>query len=151
MPFNETLDPQAANGMVEKWLLEVEGAMADPSADGSTGLSDVALDVRAGEIVGIAGVSGNGQDELVEAVAGLRRLEAGRISIAGTDLTGASPAAMRAAGVAHIAADRMHVGLNLQATLEENAVSTSFRSRRFSRIELDGADGADLRSVIDRS
>ena len=127
------LTAEPGDGTAGETLLEVAGAMASPSADGSTGLADVGLSVCAGEIVGIAGVSGNGQDELVEAVAGLRRLEAGRISVAGIELTGSSPAGMRAAGVAHIAADRMHVGLNLQATLEENAVSTSFRSRRFSR------------------
>jgi ABC-type uncharacterized transport system ATPase subunit len=114
-------------------LLQVSGANVAPGGDGSTGLRFVDLDVRSGEILGVAGVSGNGQDELVESIAGLRPLDSGRVRLGDVDLTGASPARMRAAGVAHIAADRMHVGLNLDGTLEENAVSTSFRSRRFSR------------------
>jgi ABC-type uncharacterized transport system ATPase subunit len=114
-------------------LLRLTSAVVAPGGDGSTGLHSVDLDVRSGEILGVAGVSGNGQDELVESIAGLRPLESGTVRLGDVDLTGASPARMRAAGVAHIAADRMHVGLNLEGTLEENAVSTSFRSKRFSR------------------
>ncbi|MDM4764207.1 ABC transporter ATP-binding protein [Galbitalea sp. SE-J8] len=114
-------------------LLEVAGVAAPTSAEGGTGLRDVSFTVRSGEILGVAGVSGNGQDELVEGIAGLRPFDAGSVRLAGVDLTAASPAAVRRAGVAHIAADRMREGLNLQATLEENAVSTSYRSRRFSR------------------
>jgi ABC-type uncharacterized transport system ATPase subunit len=113
-------------------LLDVEGATAPPTDDGSAGLHDVTFALRAGEILGVAGVSGNGQDELVEVIAGLRPLDAGSISLSGVDITGASPARVRAAGIAHIASDRMRVGLNLGGTLEENAVSTSFRGERFS-------------------
>ncbi|GAA1737774.1 ABC transporter ATP-binding protein [Microbacterium paludicola] len=114
-------------------LLELDAVSAPPTAEGSPGLHDVRLEVRAGEILGIAGVSGNGQDELVEAVAALQPPASGWIRLNGTDITHRSPAQVRGVGVAHIAADRMNVGLNLQATLEENAVSTSFRSPRFSR------------------
>lgn len=94
------------------------------------------LGLRRGEVVGIAGVSGNGQDELVEAIAGLTPIAGGRIRLADRDITASSPAQRRAAGIAHIAADRMRVGLNLDATLEENAAATAFRSRRFSRFGL---------------
>jgi simple sugar transport system ATP-binding protein len=114
-------------------LLRMVDAEIAASADGTPGLKRVSVEVREREILGVAGVSGNGQDELVEAIAGLRRLAGGSIHLRDVDLTAAGPAAARRAGVAHIAADRMHVGLNLQGTLEENAVSTAFRSRRFSR------------------
>lgn len=114
-------------------LLQVSGAEVAASVEGTTGLRSVDLTVCEREILGVAGVSGNGQDELVEAVAGLRPLTSGRIRLRDTDLTRSGPSAARRAGIAHIASDRMHVGLNLQATLEENAVSTAFRSRRFSR------------------
>jgi ABC-type uncharacterized transport system ATPase subunit len=117
-------------------LLEIRAIAAPPTVDGSTGLHKVTFTLRAGEIIGVAGVSGNGQDELVEGIAGLRPFESGTVQLAGTELTGASPAAIRRAGLAHIAADRIHVGLNLQGTLEENAVSTSYRSSRFSRFGL---------------
>ena len=114
-------------------LLTVSGATAAAGSEGGTGLRSVHLALRSGEVLGVAGVSGNGQDELVEAIAGLRPLESGTVELNGVDLSRASPARIRLAGIAHIAADRMHVGLNLEGTLEENAVSTSFRARAFSR------------------
>lgn len=114
-------------------LLEVSGAVAPPTAEGGSGLRDVSFTLRSHEVLGVAGVSGNGQDELIEAIAGLQPLDAGHVSLHGVGLTGSSPARVRAAGIAHIAADRMRVGLNLAASLEENAASTAYRSRRFSR------------------
>lgn len=107
----------------------------DHRRDGDHGAGST-LGLRRGEVVGIAGVSGNGQDELVEAIAGLTPVAGGRIRLADRDITASSPAQRRAAGIAHIAADRMRVGLNLDATLEENAAATAFRSRRFSRFGL---------------
>ena len=116
--------------------LEVRELSAAPDASGSTGLRKVSFDLHAGEILGIAGVSGNGQDELVATISGLASASDGTVRLAGKDVTGRSPARVRAAGLAHIAEDRMHVGLNLQATLEENAVSTSYRGTRFSRLRM---------------
>jgi ABC-type uncharacterized transport system ATPase subunit len=72
-----------------------------------------------GEIVGLAGVQGNGQDELVECIAGLRRPVEGRISICGTPL-GATPLANREAGLAYIPADRGGLGLSLESGIWEN-------------------------------
>lgn len=114
-------------------LLELADVGVTASADGTPGLKGIGVDLREREILGIAGVSGNGQDELVESIAGLRPLSGGSIRLRGVELGGRGPAAARRAGIAHIAGDRMHVGLNLEATLEENAVSTAYRSRRFSR------------------
>jgi general nucleoside transport system ATP-binding protein len=85
-------------------------------------LSDVDLEVRSGEILGIAGVEGNGQRELAECLIGLRPPDDGRITVEGTDVTGRSVAAVRAEGVAYIPEDRHDRGLVLDMTLWENAI-----------------------------
>jgi ABC-type uncharacterized transport system ATPase subunit len=80
----------------------------------------ISLEVRAGEIVGIAGVDGNGQSELVEAITGLRRPESGRIVAGGEDITNENARASLEAGVGHIPEDRQRRGLVLDFTLAEN-------------------------------
>jgi simple sugar transport system ATP-binding protein len=80
----------------------------------------VSFDVRAGEIVGIAGVDGNGQTELVEAITGLRRMESGTIEVAGRRLHARSAREMLDAGVGHIPEDRQRRGLILEFTIAEN-------------------------------
>jgi simple sugar transport system ATP-binding protein len=87
---------------------------------GRTVLDDVSLTIHAGEIVGIAGVEGNGQSELIEAIMGLQRTDAGRISYAGTDITRWSTRRRREAGIAYIPEDRHRHGLVLEAALWEN-------------------------------
>jgi general nucleoside transport system ATP-binding protein len=82
----------------------------------------LSLEVRRGEIVGICGVEGNGQTELVEAIAGLRRPESGRIVLKGRDVTGASPTTLHRAGLSYIPEDRHHRGLVLDFTLSENVL-----------------------------
>jgi general nucleoside transport system ATP-binding protein len=81
---------------------------------------DVSFVVRAGEIVGIAGVEGNGQSELIEAITGLRRAEGGQIAVAGQVLAHASARKMLDAGVGHIPEDRQRRGLVLEFTIAEN-------------------------------
>jgi ABC-type uncharacterized transport system ATPase subunit len=81
----------------------------------------VSFQVRAGEIVGIAGVDGNGQSELVEAITGLRRPESGEIKVAGRSIQHASARKMLDAGVGHIPEDRHRRGLVLEFTIAENA------------------------------
>ncbi len=71
---------------------------------------DVSFDVRAGEIFGIAGVAGNGQDELVEAVVGLRHATSGTVTLAGTDITGASPRTLHKMGLGFVPGDRHRFG-----------------------------------------
>jgi simple sugar transport system ATP-binding protein len=80
----------------------------------------VAFEVRGGEIVGIAGVDGNGQTELIDAIAGLRHSKAGRIVIAGQDVTGANCEECLDAGLGHIPEDRQRRGLVLDFTIAEN-------------------------------
>jgi simple sugar transport system ATP-binding protein len=83
-------------------------------------LHAIDVSVRAGEIVGVAGVDGNGQRELGLAIAGLVRLATGAIRIAGRDATRTTPAARFALGLAHIPEDRQHGGLWLDATIADN-------------------------------
>jgi ABC-type uncharacterized transport system ATPase subunit len=87
---------------------------------GLVAVDGISFDVRAGEIVGIAGVEGNGQSELAEVLTGLRRAEAGRVLIGGQDLTNRSPGELFRAGVAHIPEDRHQRGLVLDFSLLEN-------------------------------
>jgi simple sugar transport system ATP-binding protein len=91
------------------------------------------LTVRAGEIVALAGVDGNGQTELVEAITGIRHPAAGRISVDGADITGRGVRAATAAGVGHIAQDRHRVGLVLPFTLAENLALRGYRKPPLSR------------------
>jgi general nucleoside transport system ATP-binding protein len=83
-------------------------------------VQDVSFVVRAGEIVGIAGVEGNGQSELIEAITGLRRAEGGEIAVAGQVMAHASARKMLDAGVGHIPEDRQRRGLVLEFTIAEN-------------------------------
>jgi simple sugar transport system ATP-binding protein len=80
----------------------------------------ISLDVRAGEIVGIAGVDGNGQTELIEALTGLRHVESGRVEVGGRELHHASVRSTLDAGVGHIPEDRQRRGLVLEFSIAEN-------------------------------
>jgi general nucleoside transport system ATP-binding protein len=92
------------------------------SARGQTAVRDLSLTVRHGEIVGICGVEGNGQTELVEALAGLRKPDAGRITLDGVEITGRNPDDIRQAGLSYIPEDRHGRGLVLPFTLTENVL-----------------------------
>jgi simple sugar transport system ATP-binding protein len=107
-------------------LLEVDDlhVMDDRGLPAVRGLS---LTVRAGEIVGVAGVDANGQSQLIEAITGLRGVEAGRVTVDGTDITGRGALAAIRAGVGHIAEDRHERGLVLQFDLAENLCLLEYR------------------------
>jgi ABC-type uncharacterized transport system ATPase subunit len=89
---------------------------------GLPAVKNLSLDVRAGEIVGIAGVSGNGQRELAETIVGLRRAESGSVTVAGKNLTNREPADVINAGVAFIPEERMTMGIIRDFTVQENAI-----------------------------
>lgn len=112
-------------------VLQVEGLGLHEA--GRWRLEGLDMVVRAGEILGIAGVEGNGQRELVEVLAGMRPPAAGRMRVAGRDLTGAVPAVLRAAGVGMVPEDRLGVGLAGAATVAENLIVDRYRQRPFSR------------------
>ncbi|MFW9769842.1 MAG: ABC transporter ATP-binding protein, partial [Candidatus Thorarchaeota archaeon] len=88
----------------------------------------MSFEVRAGEIFGIAGVQGNGQTELVEALTGLRKTESGQVTMIGKDITGKKPRVVREAGISHIPEDRHKRGIILPFSIEENiALGTHYR------------------------
>jgi general nucleoside transport system ATP-binding protein len=95
-------------------------------------VSGLSLSVRAGEIVAIAGVDGNGQQELVDAITGMRVPESGVVEIDGQDISGKGVRAATEAGVAHIAEDRQLRGLVLPFTLTENLALREYRKPLFS-------------------
>ena len=113
-------------------VLEVEDLVVLDDRD-HRAVDGVSFAVRSGEIVGIAGVQGNGQTELVAALTGLRAPLAGSVRINGDDLTRASPRTVHNAGVAHVPEDRQRSGLVLQFTVAENMVLDSYHSRPYSR------------------
>jgi len=102
-------------------VLEIEGLeVADDR--GLPAVRGLSLTVHAGEIVGVAGVEGNGQNELVEALTGLRRAKAGAVRLEGALLTRLSPRKISALGVSHVPADRWKRGLVLDWPLDDNLV-----------------------------
>ena len=114
-------------------LLSLRGLVArDPL--GFERLGPVDLDIRAGEIVGIAGVGGNGQDELVACAAGILAPLAGSIRFAAVDLAGAPAARFRESGIGYLSADRAHEGLCLCASLKDNFIAGRERDAAFSRL-----------------
>jgi general nucleoside transport system ATP-binding protein len=100
-------------------LLEVRGLSVSDER-GLPAVRDVSLSVRAGEIVGIAGVEGNGQSELIEAITGLRRPDTGEVVVGGRVMEHATARKMLDAGVGHIPEDRQRRGLVLEFTIAEN-------------------------------
>jgi general nucleoside transport system ATP-binding protein len=100
-------------------LLEVENLQVLDEL-GLGAVNGVSFDVRRGEIVGLAGVDGNGQSELIEALSGLRKVEAGTVRLAGRDVTGASAHDVLHRGLGHIPEDRQRRGLVLNFSLAEN-------------------------------
>ncbi|MFW5995231.1 MAG: ABC transporter ATP-binding protein, partial [Spirochaetia bacterium] len=87
-----------------------------------TAVRNVSFDVRGGEILGVAGVEGNGQTELVRALVGLLPVDTGRILVGDTDIASLSPRQIRNLGLSHIPEDRMEDGVAETATLKENLV-----------------------------
>jgi simple sugar transport system ATP-binding protein len=90
------------------------------------------LTVRAGEIVGLAGVQGNGQTELIEALSGLRQPASGKITLWGQDITAAHPRTITEAGVGHIPEDRQKFGLVLPYSLSDNFVLSTYYKPPFA-------------------
>ncbi|WP_173652463.1 ABC transporter ATP-binding protein [Limnochorda pilosa] len=113
-------------------VLSVQGLWVEAD-EGPPAIRDLSLEVRAGEILGAAGVQGNGQTELMEALAGLRPPRAGRIVIDGRDVSRATPREIAELGVGYIPEDRQRDGLILPFPLEDNLILNRYHREPFSR------------------
>ncbi len=112
--------------------LELSGVSA-LNDRGIEALHDVDLTVRSGEILGIAGVSGNGQSELAEVICALRPLRSGSITLDGADLASLSVRAVTDIGVGHIPEDRIGMGMVLSAPVKDNAVLHNYWTEEFAQ------------------
>src|SRR5438045_1184348 len=112
-------------------VLAVENVTAN-SARNVPALKGVSFELRQGEILGIAGVEGNGQSELMEVLAGTRRVTGGRVLLGDQDITTLNARTERDAGVAFIPEDRRGTGLVLSFSIAENSILGRERSPRFS-------------------
>ena len=162
----ETTASQLAELMVGRAVnLQVERPAATPGdplltvaglrvkgRGGTVAVNDLSLTVRSGEIVGICGVEGNGQTELVEAIAGLRKIEAGRVAIGSVDVTSHGPTALREAGLSYIPEDRHNRGLVLDFNLTENMLLGNVDVEPFSsggRIDYEATEDVTERCMAE--
>lgn len=128
--LNVKKQPKNEKGKDET-LLEIKDIYVPGDREHSK-LRGLSLNIKKGEILGIAGVDGNGQNELVEAISGLRKVEKGEIIFKGKCIQGYSPLKIRQAGISHIPADRNKTGLNKQFTIRDNLVSNCFYKKPYS-------------------
>ena len=112
-------------------VLTVEGLSVRSKIGKKDAVKNVSFQVRAGEIVCIAGIDGNGQSELVYGITGLEKASAGKITVCGKDISKCSIRKRSDAGISHIPEDRHKHGLVLDDTLENNIVLQSFQQTRF--------------------
>lgn len=142
----DTSEQEMANMMVGRQVLfKVDKKQAEPGEvileidnlsvknQKVLGLKDFSLKVRAGEIVGLAGVDGNGQSELVEAISGLARVESGKILLRGREITGLPVRERVNAGLAHIPEDRQKHGLVMDFSIEDNLVLKKYNTIPYSK------------------
>jgi ABC-type uncharacterized transport system ATPase subunit len=111
-------------------------ALIDVSADGDLrddALQGASLSIRSGEIVGVAGIAGNGQRELAETIAGLRARKTGMVRLNGTTLPNNDPRAAIAAGLGYVPEDRQHTGLVRELTVSDNVALKAYCRPEFSR------------------
>lgn len=146
IPARETNESELASLIVEGFvpslmikrgglgetILKVDGLRVKGDR-GEEAVKGVAFDLHAGEILGIAGVAGNGQKELVEAITGLRKIEEGKISVFGDNLANKPPKFMIAKGISYIPEDRMKRGVILNMTVSENLALKVIDASPYSR------------------
>ncbi len=117
---------------VGKTILQVEDLSA-LSDKGLLALKDVSFSIREGEIFGIAGIAGNGQQELVEVLAGLRKAQRGKVILDGKDITNASSLNRWELGIGYIPSDRIHIGSIADFSLVENTTMNYYFDSSFSQ------------------
>ena len=146
-PTSETTKQDLANWMVGREVgfapdrgnvqpgevrLKLE-QVACGSDRGTPGLRGVSLEVRSGEILGIAGVSGNGQRELAESITGLRKVTGGRVFLEGNDITGLAPGEITDRMLSYIPEERMRDGMINEFTIAENMILREHHKMPYSR------------------
>lgn len=117
----------------EEVILKVEDIYV-PSDRELSKIRGLSFSLKRGEILGIAGVDGNGQKELVEAITGLREVEKGKIYFKKTQISNMTPQFIRKTGIAHIPDDRNKRGLNREMNIKENLIATKFSDSAFSGV-----------------
>jgi len=164
----EASEQKLASMMVGRDVrLQVEKGPASPAAPvlqvedlttlddrGQVAVDGVSFEVRAGEVLGVAGVQGNGQTELVEALTGLRPVDAGSVRVEGRDLTDAAPRRVFLAGVGHVPEDRLRDGLVTEFSVADNLVLDTYYLSPFARgwVRDEGAvraNAEELRTAFD--
>jgi general nucleoside transport system ATP-binding protein len=121
-------------GMVERGQIRLELENVSCGSDrGTPGLRDVSLAVHSGEILGIAGVSGNGQRELAEVITGLRKNTSGRVRLEGEDVTGFQAAELTGRMLSYIPEERMRDGMIKEFTVAENMILREHHKQPYSR------------------
>ncbi|EPH99926.1 ABC transporter, ATP-binding protein [Enterococcus faecalis 13-SD-W-01] len=113
-------------------VLSIENLVVNENR-GIPAVKNLSLEIRAGEVLGIAGIDGNGQSELVQALTGLRKAESGKIRLNGNDITNHKPRKITEAGVGHVPEDRHKYGLVLDMTLAENIGLQTYYQEPYSK------------------
>lgn len=114
-------------------ILEIKN-LSVKNAEDVTKVDGLSLTIRAGEIIGVAGIDGNGQTELVQAITGLSHCQAGQVILDGDDITNKSPRKIIKAGTSHIPEDRLRHGLEMDMSLAYNLVIQSFYEAPYAKM-----------------
>lgn len=126
--FSRKLNPNETG----EEILDVKNIMVLNEV-GVPAVKGVSFKVNKNQIVGIAGVSGNGQTELVEAIVGMKNIEFGELIFEGKNINKSNVGKRRDLGISHIPEDRIQTGLNMQANIEDNLILSQYSSDQFSR------------------
>ena len=126
------LDIEKEEPVLGKTIIEIDNLWTSGEKELSK-IRGISLDVKEGEIVGIAGIDGNGQSEFIEAIAGLRKVEKGKVILDGEDITNKSPRKVREAGITHIPEDRNLRGLNRSLSIKNNMVAVKINEKPYSK------------------
>lgn len=124
--------PDLGTSEIEEVRLKLD-EVACGSDRGTPGLRGVSLEVRSGEILGIAGVSGNGQRELAESITGLRKVTGGKVFLEGEDITGTAPGDVTERMLSYIPEERMRDGMIQEFTIAENMILREHHKMPYSR------------------
>lgn len=132
-------------------MLQIENVWAEGDQEGIDALRGLSVEVRSGEIVGVAGVSGNGQREMADVINGIRKIKEGRIILDGEDISHYNPLQIIDRGMGYIPEDRMHEGTIPSFSVRENLIMKDYRREPLSKVFFlqKGRIDQQARSLID--